>query len=55
MYEAQLFNTKDADHRSDWCVGTTQTDAKNKAKANYVTKYPHDNLADTEYKVKLAN
>lgn len=52
MYEALLQSTVDKDHKSDWCQGQTQQQAKNAARANYVRKYPNDDLNKTEFHVR---
>ncbi len=54
LYQAQLKSTVDPNHVSDWCVGDGRSQAKARALANYQTKYPNDNIADTVYEVKPA-
>ncbi|MFY0602339.1 MAG: hypothetical protein JXQ93_00210 [Flavobacteriaceae bacterium] len=49
MHSAQLKSTVDSDHKSDIFENISLATAKTEAKNNYVSKYPHDNLADTVY------
>lgn len=53
MYEAKLKNRINH-HESDWCEDQSQSVAKQKARDNYIWKYPDDNLNDTEYIVQPA-
>lgn len=51
MYEVKLKNRVNQ-NESDWRQGHSQFEASEKAKDNYLKKYPGDNLEDTEYVIQ---